>query len=303
MVANTTTNRATFNGITMACVVAATVMGAGMTSVAKAATVPFTNNFDGTGNNVDFNAGTNGGTEVFTGSSSSGGWTVADGVYTVDVKSTPNGSGASNTATAALSITGVDTADWTMSSQFTVNSVTSPGFNNLGLTIGFGAFGSTSTFSNASPNKYYLADLSYRNFTATTQGTLRILEIGTSNTTIATNSNAVADADLVNGTTYTLKLSGTYSGAPGASSLTMTLGLYDATGATAIGSSVTGTDTTPLTGTNFGYRLNYNENNKSFNASFDNFVVTNAAAVPEPAAVSLLGLAGLIALRRAKRSI
>jgi len=275
------------------------VVLSGFTAAAGAATAPYSNNFDGTGSNVDLDAGGNGGTEVVT-SSAGGAWTVGSGAYTLNVTNTPNAAGANNVSTAALPVTSVNTGNWFISSQFTVNSVSADSTAGRGLGIGFGAFGSTSTFSSTGTNKYYLADFSYLNGgtgVGGAQGTVRILTITSGgNTTVASNVDAIPDGALVNGTTYTLRLSGTYAGTPGSSALTMTLGVYDAAGTTLIGSSVVGTDAAPLSGANFGYRINYNDGGKSYNVSFDNLQV-----VPEPASMSLLGLAGLIALRRRSR--
>ena len=131
---------------------------------ARAATVPYANDFSGVGSNVDFDLGGNGGTEAFTGSTTSpnisGGWTTGSGVYNLDIKNTPNGSGGSNISTAAISLTNVTTSDWIMQTQFKVNSGTSSAVAGRGLSIGFGALGSTATFSSSSTNKDYLADMS-----------------------------------------------------------------------------------------------------------------------------------------------
>ena len=94
---------------------------------------------------------------------------------------------------------------------------------------------------------------------------------------------------------YTLTLEGTYSGG----TLTLTGTLLDTDTLNSI--TVSGTDTTPSTGTYFGYRVSAytaigSGDDSSITADFDNFSVEG---VPEPTSLSLLGMsAAVVALRR-----
>jgi MYXO-CTERM domain-containing protein len=189
-----------------------------------------------------------------------------------------------------------------MSSQFVVNSF-NPGTSPAASTLGFGLLGLDSGFTGTLvSNAYYLADFGYGySSSGSPKGGLRILALGdTSGFTSSSTSNNfngnTTNLAIVVGTTYTLKLTGTY-GVGG--ELDLSFGLFDSTGTTQYGNSATGTDTSPLVGTNFGYR-NRNGSNSgtaaSLNASFDNFSVAN---VPEPSS-ALLGLSGALAflLRR-----
>jgi hypothetical protein len=121
-----------------------------------------------------------------------------------------------------------------------------------------------------------------------------------------TRADAIVDANtssvdasklaVVLGTTYTLRLSATYSG----SALHMTLGLFDATGTTQIGSSATASDTSLLSGTNFGFRNRIGLSGGAATIDFDNFSVTSTA-IPEPSSalpMGCLALFGAVGLRR-----
>ncbi len=212
--------------------------------------------------------------------------------------------GDDTASSASVSVAGVAGTSFTMSTQFTVNTVNPP--TGSVSTIGFGALGGDAVFSASSlANAYYLADFGYAyamNAAGGDKGRLRILalgdtQIGYSATNTGGNFNGnTTNLAIQTGVTYTLRLTGTYSGG----SLSMSLGLFDAAGTTQIGTSATATDATPLTGSNFGIR-NRNSSNSSgtssLNATFDNFSVTN---IPEPS-TALLGTLGALALLRRRR--
>ena len=263
----------------------ATLAGALLTSLhgLSAAVIPYTNDFSGTGSNT-----------AFTSENTDAEWTVTGGAYVFNYTNT-----TITPSTASISLTNASNIAFTMETQFTVSSVGS--VNSNGATLGFGLFGANTTFSGSASSAYYLADWQVAN--SGTPGNLRIVALG--DTTGFTNTPTSVDANagsstlaVTLGTTYTLRLVGTYSG----STLNMTLGVYDATGTTQIGSSAIASDTSPLTGTNFGFRNRVGLGGGTFTANFDNFAV-----VPEPgsAALLLLGCSAVTALalkRRARRS-
>lgn len=243
----------------------------------SAAVFPYSNDFSGTGANT-----------AFTTETTDAEWSVTGGVYQYTYTNT-----TITPSRASLQVTGVAGADFTMETQFTVSSVGS--VNSNGETLGFGLFGSDATFAGTnSGTAYYLADFQYAN--SATPGNLRIIALG--DTAGATGTQVSVDANpsvstlaVVLDTTYTLRLTGTYSG----TTLNMTLGLFDAAGTTQIGTSATATDTSVLTGTNFGYRNRAGIGGGTVSVAFDNFSVTTAT-IPEPSSsVMAFGCAALVA--------
>lgn len=252
------------------------VLLAGLCS-SGAAVIPYTNNFSGTGTNVAL-------TE-----SPDADWTVSGGSYVFSSTST-----AIAPSVASISLINAAGVNFTMETQFTVSSIGS--VNSNGQTLGFGVLGATSGFGGASGSSYYLADWQVAN--TSSPGNLRILALG--DTTGFTNTSVSVDANLgasnlaINlDTTYTLRLTGVYVGG----TLNLTLGVYDSTGTTQIGTSATASDTSPLTGTNFGYRNRIGIGGGTFNASFDNLSV-----VPEPTAVGLLAVGGTLVMAFRRRT-
>lgn len=245
-----------------------------------AAVIPYTNNFSGVGSNT-----------AFTTEMTDAEWTVSGGSYVFNYSNS-----TLTPSVASISITNAGNVAFTMETQFTVGSTGS--VNSNGATIGFGAFGASTGFggSNAS-SSYYLADWQVAN--TSSPGTLRIRALGDDSgytyNQVVVDDNVASGLAVTLGTTYTLRLTGVYVG----STLNLTLGVYDSTGTTQIGTSATASDTSPLTGTNFGYRNRIGIGGGTFNASFDNFSV-----VPEPTAAGLLALGGTVvmALRRRIKS-
>jgi hypothetical protein len=244
-----------------------------------AAVIPYTNDFSGTGANT-----------AFTSENTNAEWAVSGGSYVFNYTNT-----TITPSTASLSITNASATSFTMETQFTVTS-NMLNVNSNGATIGFGLFGASTTFAGSgTATSYYLADFSVANSTGT-PGTLRILSLGDTAGFTAINGSAddntgSAALAIVQNTTYTLRLEGTYSG----TTLNMTLGLYDAAGTAQIGSDATASDTSPLAGTNFGYRNRIGIGTGAFTANFDNFSI-----VPEPGTLGLLALGGaaVLAVRR-----
>jgi hypothetical protein len=244
-----------------------------------AAVIPYTNDFSGTGTNTAFP------TEI-----NDPEWAVTGGSYVFTSINT-----TTVATVASIPITGSAGVPFTMETQFTVTSAGSP--NSNGITLGFGVLGASSGFSGSAPSSaYYLADWQVAN--SASPGNLRILALGDAtgftNTPVTVDNNVSSPTLAVNlGTTYTLRLEGVYVG----STLNLTLGIYDSTGTTQIGSSATASDTSPLTGTNFGYRNRVGIGGGTFSTNFDNFSV-----VPEPTAAGLLALGGTLVMALRRRS-
>jgi len=268
--------------------VKATLLAAslGLTAMqsSDAAVIPYTNDFSGTGSNT-----------AFPNEDTDAEWSVSGGAYNFNYNNT-----TVTPSTASVQLTNLSTSPFTMETQFSISSTGS--LNSNGQTIGMGFFGLTSNFGGAvqnPANAFYLADWQVANSSPANVGTLRIVSVGES--AGFTNTNSIVDAapsttlaiDL--NTAYTMRLVGTYAG----STLNMTLSILDASGVQ-IGTSATASDTSPLTGTYFGYRNRVGISGGAFAGSFDNFSVV---AVPEPGTVALFGLgAGAMLLMMRRRT-
>jgi PEP-CTERM putative exosortase interaction domain len=257
-------------------VVAGIVLTA-LPSLATAAS--YTNNFSGSGSNTAFSA-----------EGVDANWTVSGGVYQFSTNST-----AIAADTASVPVPGVAGSSFTIETQFNVSSLGN--VNGNGVTLGFGVLGASTGFGGAAGSSYYLAD--WQVATTGTAGNLRILSQGDpngfTNAAVNVDDNAGSAGLAINlNTTYTLRLVGTYVG----TTLNMTLGVFDANGIQ-IGSSATASDTSPLTGENFGYRNRVGLGGGTFTADFDNFSIM---PVPEPSSVVLLGLGASMAAFVRRRS-
>lgn len=225
----------------------------------------------------------------FTTETTDGQWSVVGGVYQNRYANTLEGS---TNSSASVSIAGVAGNNFTVSTQFSVSSLTGPTSNNNNY-LGMAILSNTSDFS----GNYYLFDFSYVLPGANQEGAIRALRIGTGsiNGTPGSYDGNIADTSLAISlqTIYTLRVTGTYN-AQG--HLTLTSSLFNAAGDTQLGTSGTLVDTNPLTGTNFGYRNRTGGGiGTTNNIDFDNFSVE---AVPEPSALAFAGLSALGLLRR-----
>lgn len=239
-------------------------------SAAQAVTIAYYNDFSGTGGNTEFPT-----------ESTPAQWTVVGGNYNNTVN-------ANNTTSfAVIDVTNAQGANFVLETRFNVNAAAISGGTS---TLGFAAFGDTTTLTN-----FYLADFTF--IGTTNEGRLRILNQGSDTAGFTEVSAGVADANaaanlaVVLDTTYTLRLTGTYTG----TQLNLSLGLFDAAGLNQIGTSATSTDTTPLTGQYFGIRNRTGSTAATYNIDFEDFSI-----VPEPGVATLAGgaLAAMALLRR-----
>jgi hypothetical protein len=248
-----------------------------------AATMTYFNDFSGTGSNTDLPTET---------TASGQSWTVTSGVYRYMNTNTTGGGIASS---ASIPITNAATEPFPIvQTQFVVSGIGVPQTGS-GDTLGFGLFGLDAAFTGAiASNAYYLADFAYaRGATSgTVDGQLRILSLGDgtgfASITGVADDNASATLAVVPGATYTLRLTGSYTGP----TLNLTLGVFNASGIQ-IGTSATASDTSPLAGTHFGFRNRTPIGGGTVTINFDDFLI-----MPEPAAaLAALGLA-IFAMRR-----
>jgi len=229
----------------------------------------------------------------FTTETTDGQWEIGSGTYN-------NSAGAGVTSSASFSLPGIRGTDFTVSTQFTISASTVSPSGGVS-TVGFGVLSLSSTFAGAATDSaYYLADFGYAVGSGNTGlGRLRVIGAGdTSGTTpvagLATDGASSTFA-IQTGTTYTLKLSGIYS----SGSLSLALGLYDATGTIQYGTNGTLVDTTPIAGDVFGFR-DRADSNGSTAVSFDNYALQT---VPEPSVFALiLPAAALLGRRRVRRA-
>lgn len=258
-------------------------VGTLMVTPALAAT--YTNDFSGTGANTDFPTETN------------GSWVVGSGVYRSNYNTSETPSSAS------ISVPGIAGTNFIISTQFTVASASTAPVNTGVNTLGFGVLGGNATFSGDTvPNAYYLADFSFANGPTAPSADvarLRILCLGdaagfTAGSSLNNTDGPTTGFAIQKDVTYTLRLTGTYSG----STLNLALRLFDATGTVQIGNTAFASDTSPLVGSNFGYRERTGTTTV-LDVSYDNLSI-----IPEPSVALLAGVAGLgwVGIRRRGRN-
>lgn len=296
--------------VRLAAKTAVFALAASITTAAHAATLPYTNNFDGatigTTLPADFTE-TNVGTANSAIAAAPGAGGLSGNVLTQTASATVGGTTASNTV-AAVNLTNASGSDFSISTNFTISAL------DIGTTTGstvntaLVAVGSAADFSTSSVSSYR----AFYTLTAPTgTGTLNIQEFGNSTggfgnevggTLIGTNRiQSTATNAVTLDTKYTLTLTGTYTG--GGTGIQLSASLTGGDGTTII---ISVTDSTPRTGTFFGYRTalatSGGTGTVTETLNFDNLNVV----VPEPgsAALLMLGAAGFAAFaaRRQRRA-
>lgn len=189
-------------------------------------------------------------------------------------------SGALN-GSSAISIPSLAGSEFTISTQFRINSFTTTSGSTINL--GLGILGDNPNFSTG--NQYRIL-FTVTSSTVAEHGAINIQENGTTFASQARGAGIGVELDVE----YLLSVTGTYSGS------TISL-LARATRLDTMASTTTTvTDATPPSGEYFGYRtaLNAVSGTASESIDYDNF-----AAVPEPGSAMLLcGALGLLAAGR-----
>ena len=198
-------------------------------------------------------------------------------------------------AAAALTSSIIDVSDlggpaaaasnFLYTSNMTIQLIDPPSSGNKSYDVGLAAL--VTNLSGGDVNNGYLLRL--RMFgTGSAQSSIGdiIIEEIASGSSTALNTGSFTGS-LSQGTTLSLSLLGEYTGGD----LKLTFSVSDGTTT----NSVIATDTTPQTGTGFGYRNRLTGNdNGEFTVDYDNFSIS----VPEPSSLALLGLGTLLLLPR-----
>lgn len=240
--------------------IAAAIASMSMAGAAVAAIAPYSNNFnsnDATEFSDPF--------DIYT--ASGGAYNVATGGTTV----TPNDALTSS----LIQLTNVSGGSFTMTSTFNIASSTGQG------TVGLAALASNDTLTGS----YYQAYASR----AGTHDTLVLEEVG-GDGQINASTLTMTVTELPLDTTLIFTLSATMNGG------TLMLSFTVSDPASSYTQTLTGSDTTPLTGEYFGYRTT--RTSGPTNAMMDDFAVT---LVPEPATGALCLVAMGLAVRRRHR--
>jgi hypothetical protein len=152
--------------------------------------------------------------------------------------------------------------------------------------FGFGLFGDTANFSAGTQYRLLLGTIG-------NTGTLFLVRNGTNITTGAVVSGT--PVTIANGTDYTLTATVTPTTVSGNPALAFHATATDGTNTTVYDY----TDTSPLTGTFFGYRTATATTGTTETLQYDNFSATLA---PEPASLALIALAAVLPMRRRRRA-
>lgn len=287
----------------MTQIAAATLLAAASTGVHAAVVTPYANDFD-TGDVSDFTETVALDQDANKGTSASGSWSLqADGggqAYQAHFSVSTGVTSGSSALSASLDVS-APVGDWTLATDFAIDSVwftnTKGNLSNLGgsyVRVGIAALGTDANLDTASRYGLYY-DIKHAPGYSGPNGlaTLYLVELGGDG-----QVSAVSAASLTVSTSasYTMSLAAAYSGG----SVTLIGTLSDGTNTI----TVNGTDTTPLTGSNFGLLTKARcdngagGNNVGADIDFDNVQLT---AVPEPTACALLAMGLIFVSKRRHR--
>ena len=200
-----------------------------------------------------------------------------------------SGATSSFNLSSTLSFSNLAASNFVQSTSFTLNNLAETGGDGE-LNLGLGALGSLGHFN--SGIRYELRYILNAFATPTNPlGSLRLEEIGGDG---QINATSIVTVPVQIGIPYTLTLSGSYS----AGTLSLT-GALSSSGGSA---TVTDSDNTPLTGTNYGYLTNHVRSagfNSTIDVNFDDYSMT----VPEPCSTALIlgGIATTLGRRRRRK--
>jgi len=248
-------------------------------AVHAAVVVPYTNNFSSDPAGVFTTS-----SDIKSGASGSIGWNSTNQTYQSTLTDASFGNVNSLWSTVAASNLNAGVSNFYLSSTFKVDSNSSAG----GMaSVGLGA-SSVTNFPTFSAGNYYQADfVTFDNLSGRT-GQLSLMQSdGMTGLSLATPTTF---SGFTIGTTYTMTLSGVYTG----SDLLLTFLVTD--GVTSQSISATVTDQPFASLTNFGYQQRIS-NWVDQTVEFDNFSLTDTP-VPEPSSLALLALGVLTICRR-----
>jgi len=246
----------------------------GWAGLASAAVMPFSDNFD---------ADTVGATTIpnFT----SGGAAI----YSI-VEQTPGDNALQAVSSVSSGSQGISFSNAsgnpiTLSTDARLVNLVSGG-TGAAANFGFGLFGTSANFSAGTEYRLLLGTIG-------NTGTFFIVRNGTNATTGVVSGTPVT---IANGTDYTLTTTVTPTTVSGNPALAFHATATDGTHTTVYDY----TDTSPLTGTFFGYRTATATTGTSETVQYDNFSATLA---PEPASLALIALAAVLPMRRRRQRV
>lgn len=237
----------------------------GWAAAAPAATIPFSSNFDS--DTVGATSATG-----FTGGGSS--------IYTIVQQAVGDNAlqaaSSVNSGSQGVSLTNAAGNPVSLTSDVRLVSLVNGG-TGAAANFGFGMYGDTANFSSGSQYRILVNTL------GTGAGKPFLVRNGT-NVTTSDTGTAVA---IANGSDYTLTATAT----PVGGTLVLSASVTDGTNTYTINY----TDSSPLTGTFFGYRTATAGTGTSETVQYDNFAAT---FVPEPGTLGVVALASLFLTRR-----
>jgi hypothetical protein len=251
---------------------AATALGLGASVASAAVTVPYVNNFSTSVSDFTENTDAQ--------------WTLntSAGVYN-NTYTAVNTTVVSTSSVQTASLAGA--SPFTLSTSFRLNSFDNTQVNRS-IAIGMGLLAGNATFSGGATNPYYQVSIVAGSALTgdDAPGMMRIVKVDAATTFLKTGS--LVAGPLSTNVWYDMTVVGTYNPS---GDLILSFTVTNTSTPTQTLTLTTDPLTSPLDGQHFGYRQRVR--NADVNVDFNEF-----ALIPEPASLGLLGLGGLMMLRR-----